>query len=377
VRRSLFRAAALWALLLGFYLASSGIDAAPGNRYGGAEPHHLLAAGSLGADGDLDLADDYARRAWQPFADRLEPTAAPFEGRLHEPEGIGFPLVLAPAQRLAGASGAVGLCAALAALAFVLAGFLARIVEPEPWATGGALVAAASVPALAHATAVVPALTAGALLAAATIMAVRIREDGRVRDGIWGGLALAVLPWLGMEFAALGIPVLGAMALWSWERGRGIAGLAAAEVVAVSAITYVRVNEVLYGALLPDAARMGARPADVLSGAWWWAPPAAFALAGAALLARSRRSRVARVVPEHAEAEAATAAALGVCAVAVLVAAVLGSTAAVAAALPLVAVPAAWTLRALRRVGAALVVLTAAFAGWALVAGWAGGAWSG
>ena len=51
--------------------------------------------------------------------------------------------------------------AAVAALAFVLGAALARLVVPDPWATWAALLTGLSPPALAHATAVLPALTAG------------------------------------------------------------------------------------------------------------------------------------------------------------------------------------------------------------------------
>ena len=57
------RAVALWALLLALYAATLGVDAVPGARYAGGEPHHLLIAESLVSDGDVDLADEYARRA--------------------------------------------------------------------------------------------------------------------------------------------------------------------------------------------------------------------------------------------------------------------------------------------------------------------------
>ena len=88
-----------------------------------------------------------------------EPTASVRRGgRLVEPHGLGFPLLLAPAYALGGPTLVELLLAAVAALAFVLGAALARRVVPDPWATWAALLAGLSPPALAHATAV----TAGA-----------------------------------------------------------------------------------------------------------------------------------------------------------------------------------------------------------------------
>ena len=117
-------------------------------------------------------------------------------GRLVEPHGIGFPLLLAPAYALGGATLVVVLLAAVAALAFVLAAALARRVVPDPWATWAALLTGLSPPVLAHATAVLPALTAGALLAGAALGALAVRERPLMRNAYVGAALLAVLPWL-------------------------------------------------------------------------------------------------------------------------------------------------------------------------------------
>ena len=115
--------AALWLVLFGAYAATLGIDAFGGSDYGGDEPHYLLAAESIVADGDVDLADEYAERAYAellPVRARRPRRARP-AARLHEPHGVGFPLLIAPAYALGGAVAVELFMAAIAALAFVLA----------------------------------------------------------------------------------------------------------------------------------------------------------------------------------------------------------------------------------------------------------------
>lgn len=370
------RALALWAVLFGLYAATLGVDAVPGSRYAGAEPHHLLAAESIVSDGDVDLTDEYAARVWEPWVRAAPaPRAAPLDGRLHEPEGVGFGAVVAPAYAVGGPVLVDLLCAALAALAFVVGAALARVAAPEPWASGAALVAGASAPALAFGTTVLPHLAAGLLLAGACVLALRMREHGRVRDGVWAGVLLALLPWLGTWYLLPAVPVTVAMVAWTWTRGRGVAGLAAVEVLAVSLITWVRVNEVLYGGVTPEAAALPGVVEPARTAWWWWAPVAALLVGGLALAVRSLRSRVARVVPERAEAEQATALALGVCVGAAATAVASGTGDALVLALPVVAAPAAWALRGLPRAGAVAAIGVVATSAWVLVAVWTGGRW--
>src|SRR5919202_838408 len=92
------RAAGLALLLFAAYAATLGLHAFDSSDYGGDEPHYLLAAKSLVEDGDVDLSDEYARAAYSEFypyvLDRHGRSRA---GRLHEPHGVGFPLLIAPA----------------------------------------------------------------------------------------------------------------------------------------------------------------------------------------------------------------------------------------------------------------------------------------
>ncbi|MBX5439971.1 MAG: hypothetical protein IRZ32_00435, partial [Solirubrobacteraceae bacterium] len=176
------RALGLWLLLLAVYTAALGIDASPGERWSAREAHVLLTAESIVSDGDVDLRDEYADGAWRAFGGPpLRPTAGLVDGRLLEPQGIGFPLLVAPAYALGGPTLVALWLAAITALGFVFAAAIARRVVPEPWATRAALVAGLSPPVVAAATRVSPETAAGTVLAAATLAALKVRAQPRPR----------------------------------------------------------------------------------------------------------------------------------------------------------------------------------------------------
>ena len=414
-------------MLFAAYAATLGIDAAGGSDYAGDELRHLLAAASVADGGDLDLAEEYAdgtADAWAADADAGErqqpveetsggrPQRRPLEtdgrvvaGRLVEPQGIGFPLLIAPAYALGGAKLVEVLLAAIAALAFVLAAALARRVVPDPWATWAALLVGLSPPALAHATAVTPALTAGALLAGAVLCALVVRERPLMRRAFGGAALLAVLPWLDPWLLVPSAPVAVLLARWTARRGRGLVALGTVEIELASLIFYASLNSRLYGGLTPLAVADGpvtgaASLADYaervprLAALWIdrdvgmlrWAPVVALAFLGAFLLWRSRRERLSRLVPERRDAEHAAFLVLAVCAGQVLVAAfaspALGGPwfpgTQLVAALPCAAALVAWGLRHAPRTAAVLAGITALASTWLLVALWTGaaGGWS-
>ena len=61
------RALALWLLLFAAYAATLGLSAFGSSEYAGDEPHYLLAAKSIVEDGDVDVLDEYAARAYSGF----------------------------------------------------------------------------------------------------------------------------------------------------------------------------------------------------------------------------------------------------------------------------------------------------------------------
>ena len=376
-----WRAAAVWAVLFAVYAATIGLHAFGRSDYAGDEPHYLLTAKSLTDDGDIDLVNQYRSRAYSGFYPyTLDPHGTLTEGRLHEPHGLGFPALIAPAYAVGGAKGVELLLAAIAALAIALAYRLALHVVPDPWALGAALAVGLSPPMLAYSSAVYPELTAAAALAGAALLALRVAERA-TRPAAVGCFALiAALPWLGIRFAPAGL-VVGGYAYLSLRRARrGLLGLTGVELVAFATAVYVGANGRLFGGPSPDSAggggtgaefplgfvrrayRLVAVSIDRDFGLLRWAPVLALAFVGAWLLVRERRRRLARAIPTlQAPESAATMCALA-CAVQLLVAAFVAPTmfgfwfpgrhlvAVLPLAVPLVAIG----LRRLPRVGTAL-----------------------
>src|SRR5918996_1122298 len=397
------RTLALWLVLFGAYAATLGLDAFGDSDYGGDEPHYLLAAEALMEDGDVDVRDEYAGRAYRDFYPyELERHGEETEGRLNEPHGIGFPLFILPAYAVGGPHGVELFLAAVAALAGALAYRLALRVVPDPWAIGAAFAAGLSPPFLAYSTAVYPELTAGAALAGAALLALRLDHRPSRRDGFGCFALLGILPWIGTKFVPAGLVIgyLAARALWRVRR-RTLA-IGSVELSLFSVALYIGLNEALYGGPTPYAADLGEETATDASfpggylerasrlvalfidreyGLLRWAPVFLLAFAGLWLFWRSRRDRLARAVPAIREIELTArlcSAALGV---QLLVAAFLAPTMFgfwfparhLLAGLPLAVPLVAWGLRFAPRLGAALAVLTLAGSVWLYVDVRAGG----
>src|SRR5215211_1820721 len=192
------RTLALWLLLFGVYASTLGLRAFSGSDYAGDEPHYLLAAKSIVEDGNVDVSDEYASRAYAEFYPyELRRHGEKTAGRLNEPHGVDFPLLIAPAFALGGAKAVELFLAAIAALGGVLAYLLALRVVPDPWAIGATLAVTLSPPFLAYGSAVYPELTAATALAGAALLALRL-SDWITRKAAFGCFALlGALPWLG------------------------------------------------------------------------------------------------------------------------------------------------------------------------------------
>ena len=390
------RSALVWLIAFAAYAATLGLPAFGESDYADDEPHYLLIAHSIVEDGDLDLLDEYRAREYDDFYPyELDPHGALTDGRLHEPHGIGLPLLIAPAYAAGGATGVELFMAALAALAVALAYRLALRVVPDPWALGATLAVALSPPFLAYGTAVYPELPAAAALAGASLVALRLDSRRPSRRAAAGCFALlALLPWLGPKFALAGL-VVGVFAFRAIRRqGRPVLALAAIDVAGFSGAFYVGLNEGLFGGPTPYSAevegasatggaefplgylerayRLVALLIDREFGLVRWAPLLALALFGGWLLWRERRAGLARVIPELRAEETAGALCGAVLAVQALVAALLAPTmfgfwfpgrhlmAALPFAIPLVALG----LRRLPRAGALLALAGLAASAW-------------
>jgi len=388
------RTLALWLLLFGVYASTLGLDAFAGSDYGGDEPHYLLAAHSIVHDGDVDVLDEYDERAYAAFYPReLERHGEETEGRLNEPHGVGFPLLIAPAYALGGAKAVELFLAAVAALAMALAYRLALRVVPDPWALGAALAVGLSPPLVAYGSAVYPELAAAAALAGAALLALRLDARVTLRDASLCFLLLGVLPWLGTKFVPAGL-VIGAFAARSiWRARRRTLAVGAVELSLFSVALYVAINEAVYSGPTPYAAdtagesatdaafpggylervyRLVALFVDRDYGLLRWAPVFALAFAGLWLLWRSRRDRLARAVPGVREIEVTAALCAAALGAQLVVAALLAPTMFgfwfpprhLLAGLPLAVPLVAWGLRHAPRVGAGLALLTVVASAW-------------
>jgi hypothetical protein len=388
------RTLALWLLLFGVYAATLGLDSFAGSDYGGDEPHYLLAAESIVEDGNVDVLDEYEARSYADFyPHELDRHGEETEGRLNEPHGVGFPLLIAPAYAVGGVKGVELFLAALAALAMALAYRLALRVAPDPWAVGAALAVGLSPPLVAYGSAVYPELAAAAALSGAALCALRLDERITRRDAFLCFVLLGSLPWLGTKFVPAGL-VIGAFAVRSlWRARRRTLAVGAVELSLFSVAIYVAINEAVYGGPTPYAADRAGETATDASfpggyldrayrlvalfldrnyGLLRWAPVFVLGFVGLWWLWSSHRDRLARAVPGVRSIELAA----GLCAAAVgaqlLTAAFAAPTmfgfwfpprhllAGLPLALPLVA----WGLRHLPRIGLALCALTVAGSVW-------------
>jgi hypothetical protein len=388
------RTAALLLLLFAVYAATFGLEAFGLSDYAGDEPHYLLAAESIVEGADVDVGDEYAEREYGDFYPYdLDRHGEETDGRLHEPHGIGFPLLIAPAYALGEVVGVELFLAALAALAVALGYRLALRVVPDPWAFAAAAAVGLSPPFLAYSTAVYPELAAGAALAGAALLALQLDARPSRRRAFLCFALLAALPWLGTKFVLAGIVVGFVAARGLWRARRRTLAVGAVELALFGVALYVAINEELYGGPTPysadvagESATDAAFPAGYAERAYRlvalfldrdygllrWAPVLALGFLGLWYLWRARRDRLARAVPGVRDIELAAGMCAAVLAVQLVVAAFLAPTMFgfwfpgrhLLVALPLAIPLVAWGLRHAPRVGVALCVLTGAASLW-------------
>jgi hypothetical protein len=398
------RAAALWLVFFAVYAATVDMRAFDGASYAGDEPHYLLTAKSIVNQGGVDLTDEYRSGSYRSFYPRtLDPHGLLTEGRLNEPHGIGFPLLIAPAFAVGGAQAVEVLLAALAALAMLLAYRLAVRVVPDPWAMGATLAVGLSPPLLGWSTAVYPELPAAAALCGAALLALRVaaRPTPRAAYSCFG--LLAVLPWLEPKLLVPGA-VVALYAFRALRRARRpVLAITAIELVGFSIALYVGLNNALFGGPTPYSAASGnasgldaSFPVGYLERAYRlvalfidrdyglirWAPVLALAFLGAVVLWRERRSGLARAIPGLRGEETAALLCGGVALAQVLVAAFLSPTMFgfwhpgryLIPALPLCVPLVALGLRRAPRIGSLLALIGVAASVWLYVdVRWGGG----
>src|SRR5262249_8476036 len=193
---------------------------------------------------------------------------------------------------------------------------------------------------LGAATRVSPELVGAAMLAGAALLALRVREDPRLRDAFGAALLVALAPWVALKLALPAAAIALSMARWLRRRNRGLAGFAALEVVLPSVMVYVTIDDRLFGGLTPYAGHepTGVESAgDVLArvprvaglfldrdaGLLRWAPFGALAFVALWLLWRSRRERLAAAISDQANVDSAATLLVLVCGAVVITAAFL------------------------------------------------------
>jgi len=386
------RTLAVWLILLAAYASTIGMRAFAASEYGGDEPHYLLTAKSIVDDGDIDVLNQFRKRQYRSFYPyELRPQGVLTKGRLNEPHGVGFPLLIAPAYAIGGPHAVEALLAAIAALAGMFAYRLALRMVPDPWAIGATLAVFLSPPFLAYSTAVYPEAAAGCALAGAALLAVRLSERVSRKASFACFTLLAALPWLGAKFVPAGI-VVGFFAVQALRRERrSLLAVGGVEVAFFSVALYVGLNEGFYGGATPYAAsdqsgtmasalgdyldrtsRLAGLLVDRQFGVLRWAPVLALALWGLWLIFRSHREGLARVLTEQRFVERIAALCGLVLGVQLLVATFLAPTMFgfwfpgrhLMAALPLAVPLAAWGLRHSPRVGTVLALIGLAGSVW-------------
>ncbi|CAB4870581.1 unannotated protein [freshwater metagenome] len=391
-----------WTLLVGLilfavYAAGTGIPSEPGSDLRAGEAHILLTTQSIVEDGDADLANQYRQRAWRDLRPgALTPSALAVEGRLIEPHGVVFPALLAPAYALGGRIAVELFLALIAALGFAVATALARRLVPDPWASASVLAIGLAPPAVLGATTISPTMTCATLIAAAALLALRVRDNPLGGPAVGCAVLLAPVIWLSGPAAIPAAVVSVALVRWLGRRRRAWTGIAATEILLISVIVYITVNDRLQGGLtayassvLPHGPTGAAGLGDYLErltrlwrllvtppgGILLYGPVLLLCAGSIALLWRSRRDRLARAFPQEGDIEVSAGLLAAVCAAAFLTAVLLipatgarwpGETLAVA--LPCAAALASWAMRRWVRIGAVLALVGIALSGWILVA---------
>ena len=212
------------------------------------EPQYLLSALSLWEDGDLDIDDELAERAYEPFHEVTLPTQTrPLDdGRQVSPHDPLLPVVLAVPM---GVGGWVAAKATLAVLAGVLAALTAWVANRRfavgPGVAVAVVAALAVVPPLTtYGTQVYPELPAAVVVVAVVAAVTRPRlTTGAVAGALVGCTAL---PWLAVKY----VPVVAALAaVLAWrlvgDRRWGALGVAGATAV-VAAASFGAVHQLVY-----------------------------------------------------------------------------------------------------------------------------------
>jgi hypothetical protein len=177
----------------------------------GDEPHYLMVAHSLVSDGDLNLRDDYVEeQAWRAFytGQTLPPHYAPGLNGFYSTRMIGLGVYLAPFYLAGTVAGNVVFWARLGvALLYCLLManiyLLCRQIELQRDVSIAAwLFGAFSVPLAFYSYSIYPEIPV-ALLSVLALRMMITWDGASLRQPFLIGLCLALMPWLGVKYAAI------------------------------------------------------------------------------------------------------------------------------------------------------------------------------
>jgi hypothetical protein len=276
----------------------------------GDEPHYLVIAHSLLADGDLQIENNHLNHDYRLFfGGTLRPDylRRGSNGQIYSIHAPGIPVLVMPAYAIGGARGAILLIAMLGALATLAVFKLAEQIGGRvvAWLTWTAV--SLTVPVLPHAWSLYPEAGALAIVAWAALW---IASSSSAPPAVWAvrGLTLAVLPWLHTKMVVfLAAFVVCLIVRLRRERVNAVAALAP---IAVSVAAWLAFFYATYGTFDPQAPyggsvselRLANIPRSLLGlltdqkfGLLVYAPVYAFAIPGAWLMWRDARYRGAAV----------------------------------------------------------------------------------
>lgn len=279
---------------------------------GGDEPHYLAATQSLLHDGDLRVANNYARGEYlEYFPGRLEPhfLTRSTSGEIYSIHAPGVSIIVLPAFAIAGYDGAVAVMLLIAALAAVLTWRLAfRLSNSTGGAWAGTLAVFGTAPYFFHTFTIYPEIIGSFCVLCGAWLLIELADGDAIsaRSLIGVGTALAVLPWLHTRFAVLAA-ILGVLiVLRLLARPSPVANIARfLSVPVVAGIAWLTFFYVIWGSPNP-AAPYGADTSTSASyilrgligllvdqqfGVWTTAPVYLMAIAGAIVMIR-RQSRL-------------------------------------------------------------------------------------
>jgi hypothetical protein len=197
-------------------LATAGVVAvamsqlAAGPIYPGSdEAHYLVVTQSVLTDGDLRIDDNHARGDYRAYSNgALKPDAGvppgP-DGAIYSLHPVGTSLLVAPGFAWAGYRGAAATVLLIAtAVGLLLWRALRNLFASTSAATFGWLAVITSAPFVLHGFAILPEVPAALAVVAALWW--RSRPDTRL-DAVMRGLAVGVLPWLGLKYAPVAVTI--------------------------------------------------------------------------------------------------------------------------------------------------------------------------